>query len=71
MLMYCEKMPRLSENMIGNMLINREDVGHNCSLKNTAPVVFKSNNHNSIFMAAQWFRVPVLSGAAVVAVEKN
>ncbi len=70
MIVHGEKTPGIAKNVIGDVLADGEDVGHDRALEDTAPVVFKADDHDCILMAAQRFRVPVLSGAAVVAVEE-
>lgn len=70
MAVHGEKFCRAAKNMIGDMLVNRDNVCQNRALKNTVPIVAKSNDYNGSFRAAQRFGMPVLSGAAVVTVKK-
>ena len=70
MAVHGKKSSRVAKDMIGDMLVNRDNVCQDCALKDTVPIIAKADDHDGRFTAAQRLGMPVLSGAAVVAVKK-
>ena len=62
---------RVSENMVCHMLVDGNDIGQDCSFKNAAAIISEADDHNRIFITAQRPGTPVLSGTAIIAVEKS
>lgn len=70
MAVHGEESPGIPKNMIGHVLIRRNNVDQDRPFQNASPIVPESNDDDCILMAAQRLGTPVLSGAAVIAVEK-
>ncbi len=70
MAVHGEKDTDVSENMVSDMLIDGDNICQDGALQDASSIISKTDNHNGIFRTAQRSGTPVLSGAAVITVEK-
>ncbi len=68
--MYAQKAVRVSENMVGDMMLRGYDIGENRVFEQCLPIVPKANHDNPVLPAKQGLLAPVFPCTAFIRVEK-